>query len=112
MEAHPAVFSFTFGVPPPELLNLARRLDVLCIGAATTVEEARHLTDAGVDAIVAQGAEAGAHRGTFLGEFEKATVPTLDLARGIEAYGRTPAIAAGGLMAGRRIAATLPAAPS
>ena len=112
MEAHPAVFSFTFGVPPPELLNLARRLDVLCIGAATTVEEARHLTDAGVDAIVAQGAEAGAHRGTFLGDFEKAMVPTLDLVRGFVAEVRTPVIASGGLMDGRNIAATLAAGAS
>lgn len=109
LEARPAVFSFTFGVPRPELLDLARRLDVLSIGTATTAEEARHLTDAGVDAIVAQGAEAGAHRGTFLGDFEKAMVPTLDLVRSIVAEVRTPVIASGGLMEGRDIAATLAA---
>jgi len=112
IEARPAVFSFTFGVPRPELLDLARRLDVLSIGTATTAEEARHLSEAGVDAIVAQGAEAGAHRGTFLGDFEKAMVPTLDLVRGIAAEVRTPVIASGGLMEGRDIAAALAAGAS
>lgn len=112
MEVRPAAFSFTFGVPRPELLDLARRLDVLCMGTATTVEEAQHLTDAGVDAIIAQGAEAGAHRGTFLGDFEKALVPTLELVRGIVTAVRTPVIASGGLMEGRDIAATLAAGAS
>jgi nitronate monooxygenase len=109
LEARPAVFSFTFGIPRPELLDLARRLDILCIGTATTVEEAQMLTDAGIDAIAAQGAEAGAHRGTFTGNFETAMVPTMKLVRDIVAEVRTPVIACGGLMDGRDIGAALAA---
>lgn len=107
LEARPAVFSFTFGIPRPELLDLARRLDILSMGTATTLEEGRILADAGVDAIVAQGAEAGAHRGTFTGDFTAAMVPTLELTRAIVDDLRTPVIASGGLMDGRDIAAAM-----
>ena len=112
MESRPAVFSFTFGIPRPELLDLARRLDILSIGTATTLEEGRLLTDAGVDAIVAQGAEAGAHRGTFTGDFKTAMVPTLELVRAIFDDLRTPVIASGGLMHGGDIAAAMKAGAS
>ena len=112
MAARPAVFSFTFGIPRPELLALSRALDVRCIGTATTVEEARMLSDAGIDAIVAQGAEAGANRGTFKGNFDDAMTPTLELVQAIADDVRTPVIAAGGLMHGRDIAAALAAGAS
>jgi len=109
MAARPAVFSFTFGIPGPQLLDLTRRLDILSMGTATTLEEARMLADAGVDAIIAQGAEAGAHRGTFTGDFTAAMVPTLELVRAIDEDLRTPVIASGGLMHGADIAAALKA---
>jgi nitronate monooxygenase len=112
MMARPAVLSFTFGIPEPHLLDLTRRLDILSIGTATTVEEARLLTDAGVDAIVAQGAEAGANRGTFTGDFTTAMIPTLELVQAIDADMRTPVIASGGLMHGADIAAALKAGAS
>jgi nitronate monooxygenase len=67
------------------------------------------LADAGVDAIVAQGAEAGAHRGTFTGDFERAMVPTLELTRAIAAATGVPVIASGGVMDGRDVAAALAA---
>ena len=70
------------------------------------------LADAGVDAIVAQGAEAGAHRGTFTGDFERAMVPTLELTAGIVAATGLPVIASGGLMDGRDIASALGAGAS
>ena len=83
LEARPEIFSFTFGIPPADALKRLQEQAILILGTATTVEEARLLEKAGVTAIVAQGAEAGAHRGTFLGPFESAMIPTLDLVRAI-----------------------------
>ncbi len=107
LEARPAVFSFTFGIPAAEAITHLRSRGIALAGTATTVEEARLLEQAGVDAIVAQGSEAGAHRGTFAGPFETAMVPTLDLVREIVGAVRTPVIASGGLMDGRDIAAAM-----
>lgn len=109
LEARPALFSFTFGVPPPEALARLRRRGILVAGTATTVAEGRALEAAGVDAVVAQGAEAGGHRGTFAGAFEASLVPTLQLVAGLAAAVRVPVIAAGGLMDGRDVAAALAA---
>jgi nitronate monooxygenase len=74
--------------------------------------EAGLLTDAGVDAIVAQGSEAGAHRGTFAAPFDEAMVPTLQLVRQVRASMATPVIASGGLMDGSDIASALAAGAS
>lgn len=107
LEAAPEVFSFTFGIPPAEALARLRNRGIRIVGTATTIEEARALESARVDAIVAQGSEAGAHRGTFLGSFESSMVPTLDLVRQICAAISIPVIASGGLMDGRDIARAL-----
>jgi nitronate monooxygenase len=112
IEARPAAFSFTFGIPGPAAMARLRSLGILSIGTATTVEEARLLSDAGVDAISAQGSEAGAHRGTFAGSFEHSMVPALQLTREIAAAVPQPVIAAGGLMDGRDIAQALKAGAS
>jgi nitronate monooxygenase len=81
--------------------------DAVVMGTATTVAEARALEAAGVDFIVAQGAEAGGHRGTFLGPYEQALTGTLGLVPQLVDAVRTPVIAAGGIMDGRGIAAAL-----
>lgn len=107
LEAQPAVFSFTFGIPGRHSIAQLKSRGITILGTATTVEEARMLEAAGVHAVVAQGAEAGAHRGTFSGSFASAMVPTLDLVRGIRSAVRVPVIASGGLMDGRDIAAGL-----
>jgi nitronate monooxygenase len=112
LEARPAVFSFTFGIPEEKALQRVRSAGIVILGTATTVEEARLLADAGVDAIVAQGAEAGAHRGTFAGPFESSMVPTLDLVHAIYRAVPVPVIASGGLMDGRDVAAALGAGAS
>jgi len=104
LEARPAIFSFTFGIPSPEAMKRLKEQKILAIGTATTVEEARALEKAGVAAVVAQGAEAGAHRGTFLGPFESSMVPTMDLVRAVRPAVSVPVIASGGLMDGRDIA--------
>jgi len=109
LEACPPVFSFTFGIPTPQEIARLRAQDIAIIGTATTAEEARLLEAAGIDGILAQGAEAGAHRGTFSGPFERAMAPTLELVRRISSVVGLPVTASGGLMDGADIAAALEA---
>ena len=101
LEERPAVFSFTFGPVDPAPL---REAGIVVLGTATTVEEARALD---ADVVVAQGAEAGGHRGTFIGSFEDGLVPLAELVPQIVAAVDVPVIAAGGLMDGRDIARML-----
>lgn len=103
-EERPPVFSFTFGIPDLAALEDAGGV---VVGTATTVAEARALEQAGVDAIVAQGSEAGGHRGTFLGPFENALVGTMALVPQVVDAVSIPVLAAGGIMDGRGIAAAL-----
>jgi nitronate monooxygenase len=112
LDARPPIFSFTFGIPGRDAMSRLRSRDIVILGTATTVDEARQLEHAGVDAIVAQGSEAGAHRGTFAGSFESSMVPTLDLVRATAAAVSRPVIATGGLMDGRDIVAALNAGAS
>jgi nitronate monooxygenase len=99
------VFSFTFGIPGADALAEMRRRGVVVLGTATTVEEARMLEDAGVDAVVAQGSEAGGHRGTFAGPFEAAMVGTMALVPQVADAVAVPVVASGGIMDGRGIVA-------
>ncbi|HEV3051484.1 MAG TPA: nitronate monooxygenase [Longimicrobium sp.] len=98
-------FSFTFGIPDAAVLDELRRRGVFLMGTATTVREAVALEQAGVDAVVAQGSEAGGHRGTFLGSFEGAMVGTMALVPQVVDAVRVPVLASGGIMDGRGIAA-------
>jgi nitronate monooxygenase len=107
LEARPAVFSFTFGVPSATDFARLKAKGIATLGTATTATEARILKDAGVDAIVAQGAEAGAHRGTFNGSFEDSMAPTLDLVKSIAPF--APVIASGGIMDATDVAKMLAA---
>ena len=109
LEARPPIFSFTFGVPTSQDMARLRERDIAIIGTATTPEEARFLETAGVDGILAQGAEAGAHRGTFAAPFDAAMIPTLELVRRISSAVALPVAASGGLMDGADIAAALEA---
>ena len=102
---HVPVFSFTFGIPAPAILAELRRRGIAVLGTATTVTEAAMLADAGVDAIVAQGSEAGAHRGTFAAPFEAAMIGTIALVPQVVDAVRVPVIASGGIMDGRGIVA-------
>lgn len=103
----PAAFSFTFGIPDAESMRRLRDRDVAATGTATTVAEARLLADAGVDAIFAQGGEAGGHRGTFAGLFESSMVPTSTLVPAVCGSVSVPVIASGGIMNGAEIAHAL-----
>lgn len=107
LDARPPVFSFTFGIPDRDTISRLKSRGVTIFGTATTVSEARQLEQAGVDAVVAQGLEAGAHRGTFLGSFEASMVPTLDLMRATASAVHIPVIATGGIMDGPDIIGAL-----
>ena len=109
IEARPAVFSFTFGIPNAEALARLRKAGIRTSGTATTVEEGKKLATAGVDSIVAQGEEAGAHRGSFLAPFEQSMVPIQQLLQGLVKAVSIPIVASGGLMDGRDIAKMLAA---
>ncbi|RYZ39745.1 MAG: nitronate monooxygenase [Myxococcaceae bacterium] len=105
LNAAPTVFSFTFGIPDASVLEAMRARGILIVGTATNVREALALEAAGVDAIVAQGSEAGGHRGSFGGSFEAGLVGTLALVPQVVDAVRLPVIASGGIMDGRGIAA-------
>ncbi|MGS1008047.1 NAD(P)H-dependent flavin oxidoreductase [Achromobacter anxifer] len=107
LRVRPAVFSFTFGRMPAAAIARCRELGILTVGTATTVSEALALEADGVDAIVAQGAEAGGHRGTFLGGFEESLIGTMALVPQVVDAVSVPVIASGGIMDGRGIAAAL-----
>ncbi len=107
IRARPAVFSFAFGMPGPDQIAAVRAAGILTVGTATTLAEAEALERLGVDAICAQGAEAGGHRGTFLGRFEDALVGTMALVRQMVRQVRVPVLAAGGIMDGAGIRAAL-----
>ena len=107
LEERPPVFSFTFGMPSSEQIAMLKKRGIAVSGTATTVDEARRLAQAGVDAIVAQGAEAGAHRGSFAAPFEDSMIPVATLVRDIFASVALPVIASGGIMDGRDIAAAM-----
>lgn len=93
--------SFTFGIPS------FAGFEGVTIGTATTVAEAVALEEAGVDVVVAQGFEAGGHRGTFLDSVERSLVGTLALVpQVVDAVG-VPVVAAGGIADGRGVAAAL-----
>jgi nitronate monooxygenase len=103
-ELKPEVVSFHFGLPEPSLLNRVKA-SCLVMSSATTVEEARWLEERGCDAIIAQGYEAGGHRGMFLTDNPSTQVGTLALVPQVVDAVTVPVVAAGGIADGRGIAA-------
>lgn len=103
----PRVVSFHFGLPNHELLARVRSLGAKIISSATTVEEARYLEAHGADAVIAQGLEAGGHRGMFLTDDLSTQVGTLALVRQCVRAVRIPVIAAGGIGDAESVAAAI-----
>jgi nitronate monooxygenase len=106
-EFKPPVVSFHFGLPSPELLARVRTWGATVLSSATTVDEARWLEAHGIDAIVAQGLEAGGHRGMFLSDNLTTQVGTMALLPQMVAAVKVPVIAAGGIVDARTIAAAI-----
>jgi nitronate monooxygenase len=105
MEFHPEIVSFHFGLPDKNLLRRVRSSGAKILSTATSVDEARWLEDQGCDAIIAQGFEAGGHRGMFRTEDVSTQVGTMALVPQVVDAVKVPVIAAGGIADGRGILA-------
>jgi nitronate monooxygenase len=105
IELAPTVVSFHFGLPAQKLVTRLRAATIKVISSATTVREARWLESKGCDAIIAQGSEAGGHRGMFLTDSVATQVGTMALVPQVVDAVNVPVIAAGGIADARGIAA-------
>jgi nitronate monooxygenase len=105
LDLKPPVVSFHFGLPPADKLQRVKQTGAVVLSSATTVAEARELEAAGVDAIIAQGLEAGGHRGTFTAGDGAGLIGTMALLPQVVDAVRVPVIAAGGIADGRGVAA-------
>ena len=103
----PAVISFHFGLPSADLLAIVKAWGTKILSSATTVEEALWLQDHGVDAIIAQGLEAGGHRGMFLTDDLTTQLGTFALTAQIVQAVQVPVIAAGGIADANGVAAAM-----
>jgi nitronate monooxygenase len=103
----PAVVSFHFGLPAPDLAKRVKSWGSKVFGSATTVEEAIWLEQHGADAVIAQGLEAGGHRGMFLSEDLTTQAGTFALLPQIARAVRVPVIAAGGIADANGVAAAM-----
>jgi nitronate monooxygenase len=107
LDANVPVFSFIFGIPSRDILGECRARGIVTIGTATTADEATSLQDAGVDAVVASGFEAGGHRGSFALPAEDSLTGTLSLVPQVVDRVEVPVIAAGGIGDARGVIAAL-----
>ncbi|MBS7741783.1 nitronate monooxygenase [Chelatococcus sp.] len=107
LETRPAVVSLHFGLPPAETIAALKAAGITLLATATSLNEARKIEAAGIDAIVAQGIEAGGHRGMFDPAGPDDGLGTFALTRQLVRQANVPIIAAGGIMDGAGIAAAL-----
>lgn len=107
VDTAPRVVSFHFGLPSPAAIAALRAREIVLLATATNLDEARAIAAAGLDGIVAQGIEAGGHRGMFDPAAPDPALGTLALTRLLVRHVDLPVIAAGGIMDGAGIAAVL-----
>ena len=107
MEENVPICSFTFGIPPKEVIAELKQANILLIGTATTVREAVENEIAGIDLVVVQGSEAGGHRGNFIDGKEESLVGLMSLIPQVVDNVNIPVISAGGIMDGRGLMASI-----
>jgi len=107
LETRPAIVSLHFGLPSAEAIRAMKAAGIMLLATATSLDEARRIEAAGIDAIVAQGIEAGGHRGVFDPAAPDDGLGTMALTRLLVRHTHLPVIAAGGIMDGAGIAAAL-----
>lgn len=107
LEEKPPIVSFHFGIPSAPTIQKLKAAGITLMATATTLPEARAIEAAGLDVIVAQGVEAGGHRGVFDPHDDDLGLTTIALTRLLTAHTDLPVIAAGGIMDGNGIRAVL-----
>ena len=107
LEMNPKIVSFHFGLPQQDYILSLKNQNIYIISSATTVKEAKILEDSGADAIIAQGYEAGGHRGTFASSYKEGEIGLFSLLPQVVEATSVPVIAAGGIANGKGIAAAL-----
>jgi nitronate monooxygenase len=107
LESDVPVCAFTFGIPEKKIVERLKNRGIAVIGTATTADEAILNEKAGMDMVVAQGSEAGGHRGSFAAGFEMSMIGTMALVPQVADQVGIPVIAAGGIMDGRGVLAAL-----
>lgn len=107
MEEKVPVCSFTFGIPSEEVIAQLKQHPIILVGTATTVREAVEIEKKGMDIVVVQGSEAGGHRGNFIHGFQESLVGLMSLIPQVVDHVSIPVIAAGGIMDGRGLIASL-----
>jgi nitronate monooxygenase len=106
-EERVSVCSFTFGIPSKEVTEELKKNGIILIGTATTVEEAIEVEKSGMDIVVVQGSEAGGHRGNFISKTQDSLIGLMSLIPQVVDHVSIPVIAAGGIMDGRGLMASL-----
>lgn len=101
------VCSFTFGVPSLEVIETLKKNKIIVVGTATTVGEAAEVEKSGMDIVVLQGSEAGGHRGNFMHGDQESLIGLMSLIPQVADQVEIPVIAAGGIMDGRGLMASL-----
>ncbi|WP_147535472.1 NAD(P)H-dependent flavin oxidoreductase [Bacillus marasmi] len=107
IEERVPVCSFTFGIPSSEVIRELKQHNIIVIGTATTVDEAIEVEKCGMDMVVVQGCEAGGHRGNFLHDVKESQIGLMSLIPQVTDNVNIPVIAAGGIMDGRGLRASL-----
>ena len=101
------VCSFTFGIPSAEVIRELKQHNIILMGTATTVEEAIEVEKAGMDIVIVQGSEAGGHRGSFLLHAQESLIGLMSLIPQTVDQVNIPVVAAGGIMDGRGLMASV-----
>ncbi|OAH55732.1 nitronate monooxygenase [Domibacillus aminovorans] len=107
MEENVPICSFTFGVPSKEVIAALKQQNIILMGTATTVREAVEIEKIGMDIVVVQGSEAGGHRGHFMNSFQESLIGLMSLIPQVVDSVSIPVVAAGGIMDGRGLMASI-----